>query len=423
MKKTAFVSLILLLIFSGCLLQPQVSIKSAVIKDKFIEVELQSNKQVNAEVQLADEQDTVLCSKNFSLNQGNNNVLLECVASGSAVTITVFAEGAVFSEEIELKFAGSNLEEKVLSLAETKTIEGETLAMFQRNFAKSGECNAELFVESMKKVFDYGKTIDPSSSSFEYDLDLDKESMAVLQAMIDETKSCNINLESKVKDKGNNKFTISYSIILSGDCLMSFSGATSVSSQKDVVVIEVDLSDDSVQVTQGGMTSSYYTEEMQKQQLKLYDLFGGCLKASLLGANPMTLVNTINTVAPPQSACSISAGHLDITYFQVQPDYLLINIKNNSDDSIELTGFAGSPTPVNCINCPNTLPSGSITMFNLEGEFSGNVSEEIMIYYTLNDFDFSQLATCNGRASIEIQIEEDLHKIGEQEAIEIIEEN
>ena len=50
MNKTVFVSLIFLIIFSGCLLQPQITIKSAVLNGDFIKVNLHSNKQINAEI-------------------------------------------------------------------------------------------------------------------------------------------------------------------------------------------------------------------------------------------------------------------------------------------------------------------------------------------------------------------------------------
>jgi len=289
MNKTVFVSLIFLIIFSGCLLQPQITIKSAVLNGDFIKVNLHSNKQINAEIQLSDESDLILCSQNTVLNSGNNEVQLKCFSSDSNIKVTVFADGTVFSNDLELEFDETDIESKVIFLAETKTFEGEALKVIENGTAKQNQCNALDYVAGMKAYFGFASVYsDSSSQDFINTLDnLTSEQLQLLDEQLTQTKNCNMFIEKELTDFGDGKYSVSYSWVGKGDCF--YAGQTRrFEYQKNVVVIEVNLKNNSAKTTSGGITDSYTDEEQARKMIKGFEVLGGCFKALMLGIDPIS---------------------------------------------------------------------------------------------------------------------------------------
>lgn len=421
MKKIVL-PLLLAVIFSGCLLQPQIIIKSAVVEDDFITVKLHSNKQVNVEVQLSGQSDEILCSKNATLNQGNTDVILECSASDSIIKVTVFADGAVFSGEVELSFDEGNLEERVIFLAETKTIEGEALKIIESNLAKQNSCNAQMYLTNMRKYYEVAGAYS-GASSFDIDEMFDNitsEQMSVLDEQINATKTCTMEIGKKVADLGSGKYHVSFSWVGKGECYYADSGYGSrqFEGQKDVIVIEVNLKNNSAKAITGGMTDSHTNKEQAREMIKAFDLIGGCFKAMMLGVNPMAGIYQ----PPPSNMCSSPVGgNLGIVGFEVTPSYLVLQIKNNSGDSIVISDITASPVSIDdCIGCHiPLLESGGIQIVNLTGDFSGleEVNEDIIISYTKNGLDHTEMANC--RANIGTVIKE----IKEKTEVEVIKIN
>ncbi len=231
-----------------------------------------------------------------------------------------------------------------------------------------------------------------------YDFNLNKTQLNALQMQINKTKNCVVDFQKEISDKGNGLFEVKYSIVPSGDCSYAGgnSGSGSITAQKDTVVFEVNLKNNSVKATKGGFdeVKTKDQKEILDLQFKLFELMDGCMKAFLLGVNPVNQINEINSFK--EDFCITSADSpIEITYFEPEPKYLILHVKNNSDSSIELTGFTGS-SDLTCNACPQTIASGKMTVFNLMGEFSGKVKEQLTINYTLNGLDYSVLSDCTG---------------------------
>ena len=105
MKKFVFVLLFVFLLFSGCLIQPQVTIKSLEQKGEKALVELRANKEFNAEVKITDEEGETLCSDKIELKQGNNLIEINCNLTEKKVYVEILSDGAVFSRYFDLTLA------------------------------------------------------------------------------------------------------------------------------------------------------------------------------------------------------------------------------------------------------------------------------------------------------------------------------
>ena len=427
MKKTVFLSLILLIVFSGCLLQPQITIKSALVEGDLIKVNLNSNKQVNVEVQLSDESDLILCSKEVSLTQGSNDVALECSSSTSNIKVTVFVDGAVFSQKLELEFGEGDVESRVIFLAETNTIEGEALKVIEKGMAKQNTCNAQMYIQNFKKYYQISSEYSGASS---FDLDeifdnMTSEQLNNLDEQINTTKTCNMVVEKKVTDFGSGKYTVSYSWVGKGDCYYagSVGGQTrQFEDQKDILVVEVNLKDNSAKATSGLMTTTGLTDEEQaRAMIKAFDALGGCIKALMLGVSPIA-----PGVEPPEprikegikSGCSFLSGNIEIKSFAIEKEYIILHLMNITDDDIQITSITGSPVELTCYACTPNLKPGAYNIMNLQGDFSASLYEEteeqLTISYTKNGMDFSEKADCRGIVGNFI---EEMEDNAEQEAV------
>jgi hypothetical protein len=307
MKRFVFVFLLLFVVFSGCLIQPQVTIKKVNDSGEKVLVELYSNKQLNASVKLKNQSGTVLCEVNVLLNQGNTSVPIPCNLTDSFVEVEVFAEGAVFSNEVEVEFGGESVDSKIMQLAES-TLEGQTLALFKRNLDKSKECNSGLFVSTMKNYVDYMEQIQPgSSSSLGIDFDnISSEQRILLQQKIDELNSCNININHKINFKSDRKYDVVYDVVVSENC-----GTTAPSGEKEAIIIEIDLKNNSAETTKGLMSNNS-TEEQQSQLIQAYDLMGSCMKYFLLGVTNVLVNNPNPSVNPPSQEIESVEGQGEI---------------------------------------------------------------------------------------------------------------
>jgi hypothetical protein len=293
MKKIFFVSLFALLLFSGCLIQPQVSVKSVKDSGENILVELHSNKQLNADVKLKDQSENVLCQENVVLNQGNTVFGMKCNLTDSVVVVEVLAEGVVFSDSVEVELDESNVKGKVLELTET-TIEGELLAVFESNLASADQCSAQMLVDNMNKYYDYIVSVDPNNAGYLPDLGLDNlthAQMQELQENIDNVKSCKLRVVKKINSLGDSKYSVNYSMV-SENCESAL-GYGAPKTERDAVIIEVNLKNDSTEVTKGSMSNSYTAPEQQRQQIQAYRLLGPCMKQMLLGTY-------ISVILPPK---------------------------------------------------------------------------------------------------------------------------
>ncbi|MBU2099895.1 LamG domain-containing protein [Candidatus Micrarchaeota archaeon] len=280
MKKFIFLPLVLLL-FSGCLIQPQVNIKEVSYDGENVSVELYANKEIQAEAKLTNEKREVLCSQKMDLKQGNNLIKAKCDLKEKSVYVEILANGLIFSKLVEINFDEgvdfdeTEIEEKVLELAET-TLEGEVLGIFERNFSAADECNVEEFIENIQK---YYSTALPELNPYSYNdySNLTSQQKLNLQEQINKTKKCKIKVEKKITEKEKNKFEVSYSLKSQGDCIGLYS-------QEDVVKIEVDLEKGLAEATEGQMGNSYSSLD-QKKFFEALDLMGACLQALLMGVN------------------------------------------------------------------------------------------------------------------------------------------
>ncbi|MBU2099894.1 hypothetical protein KKG83_04190 [Candidatus Micrarchaeota archaeon] len=396
MKYFVVAFLLALFLFSGCLIQPQVTVKSVKDSGETILVELHSNKQLNASVKLKDQSGNVLCQENVALNQGNTSFGMQCILTDSVVVVEVVAEGAVFSDSVEIEFDGSNVEGKVLSLAE-ETIEGETLGVFSSNLALSNQCNAQLFVNNMKKYYAYVVSVNPDATNYYPELGLDNltsEQMQELQDNIDTLKPCKIAVEKEINRLGNSKYSVSYSLI-SENCESTL-GYGTPTTERDAVIIEVDVKNNLTEVTKGSMASSYNNEEQLRQQIQAYKFLGPCMKYMLLGAYVSVIEEPYQL--PEEKACNYLSGDIKIDSFAVEKGYVILHLTNISKEDIQFTGFTGSPVELSCDVCPLTLEPLDFTILNLHGDFSEyeEINEELIISYTLNDLEHSQIADCQG---------------------------
>lgn len=400
MKKFVFVSLILAIILSGCLLQPQIVIKSASVSDNTVLINLHSNKAGSAEIEVFTVGNTLLCSNKSDLKQGNNSVEFPCELTESKVIVKATIEGAVFSKELNVEFDESDAEARVISLAQT-TLEGEALEMYARNFAKADECNAEFFVDGMKNFYERAMQYDDYGIYDDMNFDLNTSQMQVLDEQINLLKPCKLSMEKKITDLGNSVYSVSYSMVVGGDCSQTLY-ASSMASQEEIVVIEVDLKDDSVEVTKGAIDSSGVSQEEIKAQLEAYNLLGGCMKFMMLGVNPLYSVYEVSEPSVPEDHCSPQlTGNLSITQFGIEPTYVILHILNASGNAVELTGFTGLPFELTWVPAMQNLAAGETGIYNLDADFSEEeigslISEKITINYTLNDLNFSEMFVCAG---------------------------
>jgi len=399
MKKFLFVSLILVIILSGCLLQPQVVIKSASVSGNTVLIDLHSNKAGLAEIEVFNVQNALLCSNKIDLKQGNNSIELTCSLTESKVIVKATLEGAVFSKELNVEFDESDAEARIISLAQT-TLEGEALEMYVKNFAKADECNAELYVENMKKFYEKAMQYDDYGVYADLNFDVNESQMQSLDEQINLLKPCKLSMEKKITDLGNSMYSVSYSMVVGGDCSAA-PYASSMASQEDIVVIEVDLKDNSVKVTKGAIESSGGSQEEIKAQLDAYSLLGGCMKLMMLGVSPFYDYSDISQQEIQASGClPASAGNLSITGFWIEPTYIVLHIQNTASGSVELTGFTGSPFELSWVPVMQNIDVGETGIYNLDGEFGEiigtEINEDITINYTLNNMDFSEMFNCSG---------------------------
>ncbi|MFH1663522.1 MAG: hypothetical protein ABH986_01795 [archaeon] len=395
MKKLVL-ALVLVLAFSGCLLEPQVNIKSVDVSAEKAVVEIQSNKETSVEVKLLDESNNILCTKELLLKQGNNSVELNCTLSSSKVKVAVSAGGAVFSKELNVGFDGGSLNQKILLLA-GQTLEGELMGILAKNFEKSSECTGQKYVDSMNSFFEKMSESNPSyiSSTDNPFANLSQEEIVLLDEQINAVKSCEISVEKKITDEGSSKYSVNYSFV-AVNC-----GDNTVS-QQDVMIIEVNLTSNSAEVTKGSFSDSGMSEEEIAYLHEVYTMIGGCIKAMMLNISTLSSVSS----SPEMKAipvCTSGPGHIEIEYFGIEPSYAILRIKKSVEEEITVTGFTGSPVSISCNFCPQKLftpeQNNGVTIFNVDGNFfeqgiGSTINEEITINYSLDGFNYSQLVTC-----------------------------
>ncbi len=394
MKKLFFVLISLIILFSGCLLQPQVQIKTLTSEGDAVVVGLSTNKPVSAEIKILNDAGTILCSDKFNLKNGNQTVKLTCELTESEVTVSVFAEGTSFARKMNVEFGEGGLNQEILALAKT-TFEGELIELYKTNLENSSECTAEKLVERTKKNLEQAAVNYPES--FDYDFDLTQEELDVLDKQIKDIDRCDLYIERNISELNNNKYSVNYSLNVEGDCSSVQSGISF--QEEEILIIEVDLADNSTEVTKGAMsnTSTSSGQEMQQQMIASFKLMGDCFKAMMLGVNPLNP----ESFTTSQDVCSSTEGNLEIVSFSIEPTYIVLQIKNNSDKEVKLTGFTGSPVPLTYINCCASIKVGETTAVNLSGKFSEKgigsaISQKINMFYTLNGLDYEEVSDCTG---------------------------
>ncbi len=391
MKNVILLSLILVLV-SGCLIQPNFTIKEISSENDMAVIQLHSNKPTTVSFQVLNEDGIELCSADAGVNSGNNEINFPCVLSDSKVTVVVVSEGVTFSKELTVQFGSGSVNDRVIALAKT-TLEGEVSEMLSLNLKKSSQCNAEKFVEKMQELMDYSQQNYPDSYSDSFDLDLTPEEMETLQEKIDETNKCNLRLEKKITNISGQTYLVSYSLLTSGEC------SSMGPAQDDVIVIEVDLQTNSTNVTKGKISSSASNQQM----IKSYEIFGECTKAILMGVSS-ALINAGTFTEQPHSAEKYSCDggqNFKITGFSIEPDYSVLHIENNSGKEIEITGFSGVPIELSCKVCPKFLNVSGLTIYNLNGNFiekglGTEIEERITVSYLIDDMAHTELFNCIG---------------------------
>ncbi len=236
MKKVFVVCLALTLFFSGCLLFPEIKIISAKVSGENILIELKSNKWVKAEVKVEDRSGNLFCEKTVDLNPSINLIEIPCDLTEKRIKIEVFAEDKNFSrkftlkdeteenqneqnkqeeeieEEKEKEYNTEEAAEIALMLAE-KTIEGKFMAVYEKNFAKSSECNAIKYIENKNKII---KEFPELESSLGFNLN--ETQMIELEEQIAETEKCVCSAKKEIIEKEKNQFIIEYFLGCEGFC-------------------------------------------------------------------------------------------------------------------------------------------------------------------------------------------------------------
>jgi hypothetical protein len=351
MKKSILL-LFAFILFSGCLVSPRVTIKEVKSLGDEALIEVHSNKAVNAALQLVDEKGILLCNENVSLRQGNNSIKIKCSLLQPKVFVKVLVEDLTFSKEVKVQIDESNLNAMVLSLAEG-TPEGELLEVYRRNLSKD-DCTAELYVERMKKYIEKAKENAPYPYT-SLDFDLNREQMNLLQEQIDKTKACDLRVEKEIFNKGNNVFTVNYSFVMEGNCSVSiFSPRT----EKDAIIIQVDLKDNSTEVIKGKISSSQL--EAVKIQFEAFDLLGGCMKAMVLGVNPFS--NILYSSPSPAEREIVPRSQLNIEELMREKCFIASGSDLNLTDSnkvISICTLSPDSVDVSCvkshISCKNKI--------------------------------------------------------------------
>ncbi len=399
--KKFFLLLVLVVVFFGCLLQPQILIKSASVEGDSTLIELHSNKQVDVKVQLSSADDEILCDDDFSLIQGANKIKLNCVSFGSTAVITVFAGETVFSDEIQVEFNESSLDNKIFSLAESKTPVGKMLKVIDDSLLKQNECNARIYINNLKDFYELSSL---SSDSLDVLDSLDSQQISYLEKQISNIESCSLVLKREISNSGSKKFLVSYSIKALGECFyQGYSSSREFEDQDDIAVIEVNLNNNSAQLISGQLTSTHASKEEIQEMTEAFEAVGACFKALMMG------VSIMNSESPQkESECTFISSNIKIQSVSLQDNFLVFGLINLTENEIQLNDVTTSVLETECVVCPYTLKPGVFTAISLSGDFSSfNVKENFTFNYFLNDFDYSEIAVCSLNSS---QVEKDVQE-------------
>jgi len=390
MTKASFASLIILLfLFSGCLLANQITIKSAELSGDNITVELHSSNKVNADIKLSQD-NSVSCQKSVVLEQGTNTIEMKCNLTGEKVRVEVTAEGLVISKEITLELEEvSNTNEKVLSLA-GKNIEAEFLEAFERNFNRTQECNAEKYIDRLNQAMDKMSEIYTPGFTPPMDDDLTQEQMDLLDEEIKKTKNCSLHVKKEIDEQGNDEYLVNYSLVAEGDCGYFSQGITAT---EDMLIIQVDLKDNSTEIIKGEMSSPYYSEATQRKQIEVYDLIGECFKPMMLGVSSVL-------VSPSNS----NVTNLDLEIIEMpnyEPVYKEIHI-----------------TDLYKYKQGGTLDIGELTVLNSDFQRVINIGPDDLIRIKKEDLSFYRVIVINPEDLTRIQLGD--YVLGDLEVYRII---
>jgi len=179
------------------------------------------------------------------------------------------------------------IEEKVIELAETETIEGEIFSAYKENLAKAEQCNAESFMKKMKESYEENRASDPSGWEIDFD-NITEEQMVLLEKQIRELDACDYDIERKViypEDSKEKKYKVSYSTVIEGQC--DYPSPWPLA-KNEAAVIQVDLENKSAKTIKGNLTSEYMSKEKIRAFYKPHINLEECMKARLMGVtNPI----------------------------------------------------------------------------------------------------------------------------------------
>ncbi len=121
--------------------------------------------------------------------------------------------------------------------------------------------------------------------------------------------------------------------------------------------------------------------------LSLLIVFSGCIYET------MSAFGMYNT--PKQ--CTQTGGKLLIKDFDFNSTNILLQIQNTYPNSVKVTGFEGTPFSIVWENAQESvLERTDSRLFIMRGRFEGNITEEILIYYTVNGLEKQEKTTCSG---------------------------
>ncbi|MBU2099915.1 hypothetical protein KKG83_02375 [Candidatus Micrarchaeota archaeon] len=238
MKKIVFVCLILIVFFSGCLLFPEIKIRSAEVSGEKILIQIKSNKWVEAEIKVEDRAGNLFCEKTVNLNPDDNLIEISCDLTEERIQIEVFAEDNNFSRKFTVELITDDLKEnqneqneqekeeeekveeynkeeaaKIALILTEKTLEGQFMKVYEENFAKSSECTAIKYIENKNKVIKEFPELES-----EVGFNLNETQIIELEKQIAETEKCICSVKKEIIEKEKNQFSIKYLLDCKGEC-------------------------------------------------------------------------------------------------------------------------------------------------------------------------------------------------------------
>jgi len=315
MKKIVFVCLILIVFFSGCLLFPEIKIRSAEVSGENILIQIKSNKWVEAEVKVEDRAGNLFCEKTVNLDPDDNLIEIECDLTKERIKIEVFAEDNNFSRKFTVKLNTDDLEEdqnkqneqeeeekeeeynkeeaaKIALILAEKTLEGQFMKVYEENFAKSSECTAIKYIENKNKVIKEFPELES-----EVGFNLNETQMIELEKQIAETEKCICSVKKEIIEKEKNQFTVEYFLGCKGFCEKTY--FEPFTEKQEVTSTNNYSEGDRITNLEGNDGSKYYIEVGtggvygfdNKITLGLYLENGELVKKSVFGKGKIAFFN------------------------------------------------------------------------------------------------------------------------------------